>query len=243
MYAGWSNYLPDDVEVLALQLPGHEDRRQEPLATDLASLARGLRATIEALSDLPFSFFGHSMGAVLAFELACSLRRAGLPLPEHLLVAASNPPDLLPRHPLITALTDEDLVDVLRTLSAAPLLFDDPELVRVLVPVLRTDLSMLQTYEPRLESPLPVPITVYGGTGDPSARPEVMAGWKRFSTASFSLVTLPGGHFFIRDVARLLPLIGVELEGLTTPEAPLGNDGGKSNGLALEAEGNRPGKG
>jgi medium-chain acyl-[acyl-carrier-protein] hydrolase len=185
-------HLPPDVEVCPVQLPGRENRFAEPLLTDVGTVVSELADAIPA--DLPFVFFGHSMGALLAYEVA---RR--LP-PEHLVVSAHRAPHLPDTTPL-RGLDDDALVA--RLVETIPVLAD-PDLREIFLPILRADLTLCETYRFTPGAPLPCPVTVLGGTEDDLVGEAELAAWRTHTSAAFAVRMVPGGHFYLRGAEPLV---------------------------------------
>ncbi len=200
MYFPWALDLPEDVEMLAAQLPGRERRRDEPLIEQLERLVFELSQAVRSYLDRPFAFFGHSLGALTAFELARELRRQGMPLPCHLFVAARRAPHTDTNLPPVHRLPDDAFVRVLQqSYGALPdAIRENREVLELFVPVIRADMTMLETYRYYDEPPLDMPITVYGGISDPSTNQDGLAAWRMQTTGRFELRMLMGNHFFIQ---------------------------------------------
>jgi medium-chain acyl-[acyl-carrier-protein] hydrolase len=198
VFKDWRLHGPD-VELLAVQLPGREGRYTERPIDDMAELIECLADGIGEALDRPFALFGHSLGALVAFELARHLRRTGGALPERLFVAASPPPQD-PQGDRTYDLPDDEFVQFLRELAGTPQeVFELPGLLELALPVLRADFRIVDEYRYQPEPPLPCPIRAFAGIADAAAGPQVMEGWAAQTSSSFSLLTLPGGHFFLDD--------------------------------------------
>lgn len=196
VFNGWSAALGADIEVGAVALPGRERRVTEEPSCDPAEIARAVAAS----ADRPFALFGHSMGALVAFEVVRHLRRLGGPLPVHLFVSGCVAPGTPLRGHLYEGLSwvpDAELLDrLVRGGGLPPEVVTHKELLELLLPVFRADFGWLDAYKPDDEPPLPVPVTAFAGTGDTSAPPEDVELWRTQTTAAFGLHVLPGGHFF-----------------------------------------------
>ncbi len=215
-YRDWHALAPGGVQVCPLELPGRGGRIDEPPVIRLRSLADALAGALAPHLDRPFAVFGHSMGGLLAFELTRTLRRRELPLPAHLFVSATAAPGTPRTRPPIHRASDADVVDELRLLGGTPReMLDDEELMALMLPTLRADFSVLETYEYRPEPPLPVPLTVFGGTDDPLVPVRVLDGWRDQSAAGARLRVLPGGHFYVHPAAA--ELMAVIAETLAAP--------------------------
>lgn len=208
IYYPWADQLPASIEVCPVQLPGHGTRLQEPLATRLAPQVEALAAGLAPAFDRPFAFFGHSMGALLSFELARYLRWQGRPGPTHLFVSGHGAPHLPDRNPPLHALPDDQFVVKLRELNGTPEeVLHHQELLQLLIPVLRADFAVCETYVYQPEPPLNCPISAYGGLGDGYVNREELAAWREQTTGSFSLRMFPGDHFYLNTPSNRTHLL------------------------------------
>jgi medium-chain acyl-[acyl-carrier-protein] hydrolase len=199
-YSKWKQTLPASVELGLVQFPGRGSRFNEPLATSLPNLVASLARGLKPYFDKPFAFFGHSLGALLAFELARQVRKEFGILPLHLFASGRGAPRKPPLLPAIHALPKNEFVEELRHFNGTPKeVLETPELLELLVPILRADFSMNETYEYRPEPLLTTPITAFGGLQDSSTNQEVLEAWKEETTSGFSLVMFPGDHFFLHS--------------------------------------------
>lgn len=201
VYRGWADRLPSSVDLRAVQLPGRQDRMAQAPATDLAGLVRTLADELrEDLTDVPFAFFGHSMGALLSFELARELRRSGGPQPVLLgLSAWSSPRGGLP-HERYSTLSDEAFLEVLTRLGGMPQdVLAAPDLLRLVLPTLRADFAVVESHTYQEEPPLAVPMSVFGGTADPFTEARGVEEWRRETTVPLTVRHYPGRHFFLLD--------------------------------------------
>lgn len=197
-FRGWQAGLPD-VEVVALQLPGRERRlREEPLRS-VDELVPRLDEAIAGLVDLPFAFYGHSMGAVAAFELARRLRQQSLPMPQHLFLAARGAPQLERKAPPYDELSDLEFVDEInRRYGGIPVaILREPELMKLFLPAIRADFSILESYKYVEGPPLDCPITAFGGALDKEIKTAAIQGWQQQTTGPFVFHEIPGDHFFL----------------------------------------------
>lgn len=205
IYRDWGNKLPSNIEVCPVQLPGHGNRLREPLFKKIEPL---VEATAEALLpylDGSFAFFGHSMGAIISFELTHWLRREHKPLPEHLFLSGRPAPLMIEKEAITYNLPEPEFIEELRRLKGTPReVLEHPELMSMLSPVLRADFELCQTYEPALRPPLERPMTVFGGLQDQDVSREQLEGWRDCTSSSFVLRMFPGDHFFLNTSAPLL---------------------------------------
>jgi medium-chain acyl-[acyl-carrier-protein] hydrolase len=194
----WTRAFPPSVELAAVQLPGRENRFPEPAFADWPPLVSALADAVLPALDRPFAFYGHSLGALVAFALALELRRRGGPLPFHLVVSGRGAPHRPPARRRPIDLTDEELAAELRTLGGTPEeIFEHPELLEMLLPTLRADFRLNATYAMGDEPPLDVPVTAYGGLDDAEAAEEDLVAWRDLTGGPFRARMFPGGHFFL----------------------------------------------
>jgi surfactin synthase thioesterase subunit len=194
IYRTWQDLLPSDVTVCPVQLPGRENRRAELPFTQLSLLVMELAHIIRPYLNCPFAFFGHSMGALISFELARQLRRQKAPEPVRLFVSAWEAPQLPDRlNPPLHQLPDTEFVEQLHRLYGTP-----EAVLQILLPILRADCTMCGTYVYQEEEPLAYPISVFGGLQDDVSYPDLTA-WRDQTCNNFTLRLLPGNHFLIKD--------------------------------------------
>jgi medium-chain acyl-[acyl-carrier-protein] hydrolase len=219
VYQRWGDGLPGAIDVCPVELPGHGTLRAMPLCTRIQPLveqvARALTPYLDPSSALaaPFAFFGHSMGALLAFELARYLRREHKPMPVYLFVSGHGAPHLPDREPPIHDLPEPEFVAKIREFNGTPdEVLENQELRELILPVLRADFEICATYEYRAEEPLACPIGAFGGLRDPSVAREDLEAWRLQTNAGCSVRMFPGDHFFIgSDRSTILWAIGQDL--------------------------------
>jgi surfactin synthase thioesterase subunit len=211
-YARWRRLLPSWIDVRPVEWPGRGARMDEPLATDPRALASQLAAEVHAQLDAPYALFGHSLGALMAFELAHSLLDRGAPAPAVLFASGAEAPAVRDGSKWRLPLSDDALLQELRNLQGTPdEALSNTELMRSALPVLRADFLMCGAYAYRSRPPLPCPVHVFGGADDETSR-EALLAWRQETSAEFTLRMLPGHHFFIHtQQAELLDLIGSAL--------------------------------
>lgn len=199
----WATELASEIEVYPIQLPGREGRWREPPLSQISVLVPTLSEALRPLLDPPYAFFGHSMGAFIAFELTRQLRRENRPGPAALIVSAARAPQIPDPDPPLHLLSAEQLLEDLRRFDDIPQeLLDYPELVSLLLPTLRADLTMCETYVYNDEPPLACPLSVYGGEHDVKVALEHLATWNVQTSGDFQLRVFPGNHFFLLKEAR-----------------------------------------
>jgi surfactin synthase thioesterase subunit len=208
-YRPWVNHFPASIEVSAIKLPGRENRIGEAPRECLSELIPVLASVIASHADIPFAFFGHSMGALICFELARELRRQHLPEPVHLFVSAFH----APQHPAYLSKTHqlpeaEFLAEVGQRWGGIPeAVRNEPDLLALLLPTLRADLTIVETYTYVPEAPLTCPVSCFGGTEDQTVTHSVLAPWQQQTTGAFSLTMFPGNHFYIQSMREALSQI------------------------------------
>ena len=198
IFRSWAALLPASIEMYAVQLPGRETRMREPRFTSVKELVPELMSALLPALDMPFVFFGHSMGALISFELARALRRAGNTNLQHLFVSARSAPQVVGSEETLHHLPTPELIDKLRQLGGTPdAILQNPELQEMILPILRSDLALNERYVYTPEPPLDVPISAFGGTQDPRVRQEDVAQWSAQTSKTFSLRMVAGDHFFL----------------------------------------------
>lgn len=194
----WAHASPRTVDVRPLQLPGRGRRIREPAITRMELLVDAIGMELLPLVDRPYAIFGHSMGALLAFEIVRWLRERQARTPFHLYVSGRRAPHLPGPTYMSPNATDETLIAFLRDLNGTPReVLDEPELIKLLLPALRADLCICRSYVYRDGDPLDCPITAFGGRDDPESTDEHMCGWAKHTAGRFAAFTFPGGHFYL----------------------------------------------
>lgn len=205
IYRNWAEQLPVPVNVCPVQLPGRGSRIKEQSYTNVIPLVNDLAPSLLPLLKKPFAFFGHSMGALIGFELARKLRRDYGLMPIHLFFSGRRAPHIPDTDPLTYDLPEPEFIDELRRLKGTPeAVLEHPELMQLLLPLLRTDFEICQTYQYVQEEPLDCRLTVFGGLEDTGVRREHLEPWEDQVTGPFSLRMLPGDHFFLHASERTI---------------------------------------
>lgn len=217
IYGRWPQSLPTFLDVCAVQLPGRGGRLREKPFSNLTDLVPAAAEGLLPYMDRPFAFFGHSMGALVAFELARHLRKTGVErMPAQLFLSGCRAPQLVSTNDIISNLPDQEFIAEIRRLNGTPAeVLDNPELMQLLLPLLRADCAITETYSYQDEPPLDCPLTIFGGAEDEDVRSESLSAWRGHTAAAFSLRILPGDHFFLHtSQATLLETIARELRRL-----------------------------
>lgn len=201
VYRPWPAGLPDGVEVVGVQPPGRESRWREEPFRSLEPMADEVAEALVPHLGRSFAFFGHSLGAVLAFEVTRRLLKNGNPRPRHLFVSGRPAPRVPREEPPIHELPREEFLEELRRYSGTPEeVLQNQELMDLLEPLLRADFAVSETYAySPIEEPLPVPLTVLGGVADDEVPPENLEPWRLETRGPFQKHLLDGGHFFLHE--------------------------------------------
>jgi surfactin synthase thioesterase subunit len=184
-----------------VQLPGRANRLREPALTSIRSIVDSLVPVLAPLLDLPFAFFGHSMGAVVASETTRALSTAGANLPQHLFVSSRRPPHVPDKAPPLHLLSDDAFVSEInrRYGGIPPEVAAQADVLALLLPGLRADIRALETYEPECTVPLPCPISAFGGTHDPLTPHEHLEAWRSVTQSTFRVQLFAGDHFYLES--------------------------------------------
>lgn len=197
-FRSWLTAGPPGLQITPIALPGRETRYKEALPRSMDVLLRDLARCIEPLLDKPFAIIGHSMGALVAFELTRLMRRIGMHQPERLFVSAFRAPHLNDRRPPLHGLPEQLLkAELLRLDGTPPEVLVQPELMDTLLPVLRSDLEIVEYYRYQNEAPLACPVTCLGGIADQRITRAELRAWHQHTTGDFRLRLFPGGHFYL----------------------------------------------
>jgi medium-chain acyl-[acyl-carrier-protein] hydrolase len=222
VFRDWRDHLPENVEVCPIQLPGRGRRLREKPLTRLPEAVRAIVPAMLPYLDKPFALYGHSMGAGMAFEIARALRRGQHREPSALFVSGRRAPQLPNEFPLTYTLSQPEFIEELRRLNGTPEeVLEHKELMRLMLPVLRADFELVETYVYTDEPPLDYPLHAFGGLQDPKVTGESIEAWREQTTSTFSARMLPGDHFFIQsNQALLLRLVSKDLLNLIKEHSP-----------------------
>ena len=213
IYRTWSSYLPEDIEVCPIYLPGRESRFNEPAFTRVSPLVRVLAHVLRSYLDVPYALFGHSMGALISFELARYLRQARMPEPTHLFVSAHRAPQLPDMQPSLSNLPDSAFLEQLAQYGGTPHeILQQTEFLQMMLPTIRADFTLCRDYSYDDEPPFAYPVTAFGGIDDRTVSEQELQAWREQTQSNFALHMFPGDHFFLREHAReLVQYIGETL--------------------------------
>ena len=202
-YFAWSRALADTpIEVCAVQPPGRENRLREAPYRDITSLVTSLASAIRPLLDRPYAIFGHSMGALIAFELTRLLRDEGTALPSHLFMSGARAPDIASDEAPLHPIADDDafLGAVASRYGGIPaIVLENAELRGVILPALRADMTVTESYAYRTTEPFPVDLAAYGGSADRHVGDDRLERWRDRTTGTFESRRFEGDHFFLND--------------------------------------------
>ena len=203
-FRGWAEALPAGVALWPVRLPGRESRISEPPFERMSALVEALAQAIEPYLTGPFAFYGHSMGAAVAFETARLLRRRNLPLPACLFVAGARAPQFRLNHVPHPEPSHTQLLEELRRLGGIlEHALESQEWTRLILPALRADSALYRSYVYTQEPPLDCAIRAYGGAEDSNVTTAHLLAWREQTTSSFAFEVLPGGHFFVQSAQFL----------------------------------------
>jgi medium-chain acyl-[acyl-carrier-protein] hydrolase len=221
IYRPWVSELAEHVDVWAVQPPGRETRFKEPPVADLDTLVELVTEAIRPHLDVPAVFFGHSMGAAVAFEVA---RRLDAPLrgcPVTLVVSGRRAPHLPDdREDRLHTLDDPRFIaEIQKRFGGIPQqVLEHPDLLALLLPTLRADIAALERHVLRCHEPVAFPIVAFGGMDDPRVSTADLAAWKQATRGTFSMRLFRGGHFYLQsERGPLLEALSAILEGATAP--------------------------
>lgn len=209
IYRSWGKLIGNEIEVCPIQLPGRENRFSDTPIKQAQAMAQTLANQIQLYSNKPFFIYGHSMGALIAFELTRALQDNGLDLPQGLILAAHRAAHLPRKREALYALPDDQFIDRLKRFGGFPQeVLDSKELLAFLMPTLKADFTLCDTYQFESRLPLQCPLHLLAGADDIEASPDVVEPWKEHTSDSAHMHVLSAGHFFLRthqeDLIRIL---------------------------------------
>ena len=199
-YRSWQRWFTEDVDVCLVHLPGRGKNIGYPAFTRVSSLVAEIAIQITPLTDIPYALYGHSMGALIGFELARDLFRRHCRGPKHLFVSGRRAPNYIKDEPLIFNLPHDAFLSELKKLKGTPVeVLENPELMEFFMDLLRADFELVETYEYHPGEPLSCPISVYSGLEDEHVPVESCYAWQEQTSASCKVRIMKGDHFFIRN--------------------------------------------
>jgi medium-chain acyl-[acyl-carrier-protein] hydrolase len=197
IYRPWLAHMTPHIHLCPVELPGHEKRLREPAYDDVSALVKTLADILPPYLDLPFAFFGHCIGALIAFELARELSARKKP-PRHLIVSGFRSPDLRNPNRVLHNLPDADFMHELRRYGGtSEILLQDQTVMNRLLPSFRADFALHERYEYQAGPKLECPLSVFGGAEDALVKSDHLTGWAAKTSGETSIRMFPGGHFFL----------------------------------------------
>ncbi|EGO65793.1 thioesterase II family protein [Acetonema longum] len=214
VFRNWLNCFSPEIDVCPVQYPGREKRIVEPPFSSMSPLIDALAGALLPELDVPFAFFGHSLGALISFELSRRLQEKDLH-PVHLFVSGYRAPTLARIKPPMHLLPDAEFIERLRTYNGTPEeVLQNSDLMNVLLPILRADFALHETYTYAAHMPLACPISALGGTEDPDVKYQDLAAWQEQTSGNFKILLFPGDHFYIHNnAAGLMEVISRAVKG------------------------------
>lgn len=198
VYTPWRAALNPAIDLCAVQLPGRGARIAEAPIASMPELLKALAPAIAQHHDLPFAFFGHSVGALIAFELARYLRLHGVAGPQRLFLSGCQAPQFRSASRGLNRLSDDAFIEALRDYNGTPAeVLENRELMELMLPTIRADFALAEDYAYRAGPQLPMPISIYAGTAEDNRAPHQIEGWRRETAAACDVTWFEGGHFFI----------------------------------------------
>jgi surfactin synthase thioesterase subunit len=200
VYRGWQRWFPPEIDICLIHLPGRGRRMAERAFTRAMPLVNAIAERMGPELTVPYALYGHSMGALISFELSWELIRRYGDGPQHLFVSGRSAPQWPRLEPPTFHLPHDDFIAELRRLNGTPPdVLDNPDLIKLFLGVLRADFEAVETYEYRSRGPLDCPITVYCGLQDEDVSQESCRAWRDQTTSCCEIRMLNGDHFLVRD--------------------------------------------
>ncbi|MCX5195608.1 alpha/beta fold hydrolase [Streptomyces sp. NBC_00249] len=217
-YLPMARTMPDFVDVLCVQYPGRQDRRTEPLLDTVPALADQVFTALLPWADRPLAYFGHSMGASVAYEVARRFEREKGVVAAALFASGRRAPSA-PRHETAHLLDDRGLIEEVKSLSGTDTrLLGDDEVLRMVLPAIRADYRAAETYTPEPGEPLHCPVVAMIGSDDPKVTEAEAAAWSTHTEGPFALRVFSQGHFYlVRDQAEVIRTLSTHLRTSLTP--------------------------
>ncbi|SFD15750.1 thioesterase II family protein [Pseudoalteromonas denitrificans] len=204
IYTSWVNSLPENVELIIMQAPGRSNRMFETPIDKMDILADNLLAEIPTLLNKPYVLFGHSLGSRVCFELILRLNKLGLQLPLHFIASGSSGPQK-ERHNISYNLPESEFISKLRTMNGTPEeLLKNKELMSLLLPMLRADFEIAETFQYTGNALFNISLSIFGGEDDTDVTNDDLYLWQQFFKPKAKTTKFPGGHFFINSHKELV---------------------------------------
>jgi medium-chain acyl-[acyl-carrier-protein] hydrolase len=205
----WKDKIASNVELLAINLPGRGSNIDKPLLNNIKDVTNVVLGHIKHYIDKPLVFFGHSLGGLISFELAKAMKEEGLKQPMHLILSGCMAPQKLYKRKKISRLSNKEFIEVLKIYNGiSHEVMNEPSLTELFLPIIKTDISIIDDYKYRGNDPLDCSITTIGGKDDPTVLLEDIYPWESHTTRKYAHHTLEGDHFFIRsDQERVCDIV------------------------------------
>jgi medium-chain acyl-[acyl-carrier-protein] hydrolase len=222
LFRTWSEHLSQEIEVCPIQLPGREERLLDRPFSTLSSLLEALAPLLQPYLDMPYALFGHSMGAMISFELARYFSRTHNLEPIHLFVSGHRAPQIPRQDPPTHNLPEPEFIDELHRLKGTPeKVLQSEELLRLLLPLLRADFALCETHSYTHQNPLKCPLSAFGGLQDTDVSRDYIAAWQKQTRGPFKMRFFRGNHFFLqKEQASLLHALTIDLFNNVGYEGP-----------------------
>ncbi|MED1883486.1 thioesterase II family protein [Brevibacillus borstelensis] len=220
VYLSWKKHLPAEVELIPMELPGRGKRYKEPLIDSVQNMIPVLLEDITSHElSTSYAIFGHSMGNLLALELARELAKQDHPLPAALFLSGRNPPHVKSNF-LRHVLSEQELVqEILKLGGTPPELMENREWLELFLPIIRSDYKLVETYQFKWDAPLDCPFMIFNGKQDLLIDAGQIEEWSRFTSREYSAAWFEGDHFYIHDQAE--EICRQMVRHLGTPTSPL----------------------
>ena len=201
IFSKWPQRLPHDIEVVAIQPPGRSSRFTEPLLSNIQPMVEGAFDAIRTKLDRPFALFGHSVGGAVAFEICRKMEAEGL-FPEVLIPSGRNAPHVKMKKKQLHLLSEAEFTEEIKTFNGTPeAVLENPELMELMIPILKADFTISETYVYQAGPKLQTPIRAIGGQTDTHVKSEGIEGWQQYTRGLFQSNIVEGDHFFIHGEA------------------------------------------
>lgn len=208
-YYRWLEHISPNIELIAIQLPGREDRFCEPVMSCLEDIIAELSEGFWAYKEKPFYVFGHSLGALVGFEFVKAIRKVYSISPCYLVISAARAPHLIPCRLPLSQLDDETLIEKLKVYDGIDEhILNHRELLNLFLPSLRSDFYLLEKYQYNSSQPFRCDILTMAGSHDKTVSDEDLHAWSAYTKGKFTYLSFPGSHFFIKNhQKRILQII------------------------------------